>query len=339
MRRLLVTGGMGFIGSNFIRYWLRRYPDDQVVNFDLLTYAGNPDNGADFGESAHYVFVRGDIADCAAVEQALSQYGIDTVVHFAAESHVDRSIDDPLRFVRTNVLGTQSLLEAARRRGIGKFIHVSTDEVYGTLGREGLFSETTPLAPNSPYSASKAGSDLLVRAYCETYRFPAVITRCSNNYGPYQFPEKLLPKTITHALRNEPIPVYGDGLNVRDWLHVEDHCSAIELAVLHGVCGEVYNIGGNNEMTNLDIVKRILQELGKPQSLIHFVADRLGHDRRYAIDSTKIRRELGWAPAYSVEDGLARTVRWYAAHTIWWERILSGAYRAGAAADEGGAAL
>ncbi|WP_426448814.1 dTDP-glucose 4,6-dehydratase [Paenibacillus sp. S-38] len=326
MRRMMVTGGMGFIGSNFIRYWLQRHPQDTLLNLDLLTYAGREENLADVSRDPRYALSVGDIADPMVI-RLLEEEKIDTIVHFAAESHVDQSILDPQRFVRTNVLGTQNLLEAARRSGVRKFVHISTDEVYGTLGSTGKFTEDTPLAPNSPYSASKAGSDLLVRAYCETYGFPAVITRCSNNYGPYQFPEKLIPTIITRALRGEDIPVYGDGLYVRDWLHVEDHCSGIERVLLQGRQGEVYNIGGGNERTNMSMVRFILEELGRPLSLIRHVEDRLGHDRRYAIDSSKIRRELGWAPVRSLEEGLKTTVQWYVEHRDWWEPLLAGGGR------------
>ncbi|WP_248927701.1 dTDP-glucose 4,6-dehydratase [Paenibacillus hamazuiensis] len=336
MRRMLVTGGMGFIGSNFVRYWRERHPEDTVVNYDLLTYAGNRNNVADLEEGPRYRFVRGDIADARQVGQVLAEERIDTVVHFAAESHVDRSIAEPQSFVGTNVLGTQILLEAARRHGVARFVHISTDEVYGTLGPEGLFSESTPLAPNSPYSASKAGADLLARAYFETYRFPVMITRCSNNYGPYQFPEKLIPTVITRALRDQPVPVYGDGLNVRDWLHVHDHITAVERVIEAGIPGEVYNIGGSNERTNLQIVHRILQELGKPFSLIEFVPDRLGHDRRYAIDSAKIRSQLGWNPLYTFEEGIVQTVNWYVSHAEWWQSILDGTYRRIDQAGRGG---
>ncbi|WP_088834708.1 dTDP-glucose 4,6-dehydratase [Paenibacillus tyrfis] len=318
MRTLFVTGGMGFIGSNFVRYWLQRYPEDRIVNYDLLTYAGEPANMADAAGLPNYRFVQGDVADADAVRRMLDGEGVDTIVHFAAESHVDRSIADPQAFVRTNVLGTGCLLEEARRAGVSRFVHISTDEVYGALGEEGVFTETTPLAPNSPYAASKAGSDLLARAYFKTYGFPVVITRCSNNYGPYQYPEKLIPTIITRAMRDEPVPVYGDGLHVRDWLYVEDHCAAIDRVVHLGIPGEVYNIGGHNERTNLDIVRTILAELGKPESLIRFVPDRLGHDRRYAIDPAKIASRLGWQPQVPLEEGLKRTVAWYAANEAWW---------------------
>lgn len=322
MRTLLVTGGMGFIGSNFVQYWLERYPKDLIINYDLLTYAGNPDNVAAIRHLPTYRFVQGDISNQEMLSKVFQEERIDLVVHFAAESHVDRSIADPQAFVRTNVLGTQVLLEEARRHGVSKFVHVSTDEVYGSLGTEGLFSETTPLAPNSPYSASKSGSDLLARAYYETFRLPVVITRCSNNYGPYQYPEKLIPTIITKALQGHPVPIYGDGLNIRDWLYVEDHCSAIEQVITKGVPGQVYNVGGNNERTNLQIARRILAELGKPETLIRFVADRPGHDRRYAIDSGKIQRELGWSPQFALEQGLKRTVEWYTNHESWWRKLI-----------------
>lgn len=332
MSVILITGGMGFIGSNFIHYWKKNHPEDHLINIDLLTYAGNKDNVRSLDGQAGYRFVHGDIGHAALINQQMKQ-GVDVVVHFAAESHVDRSIHNPRSFVLTNVAGTQCLLEAAKQHQVKKFIHISTDEVYGSLGEEGAFTEMTPLAPNSPYSASKAGSDLLVRAYYETYGFPAVITRCSNNYGPRQFPEKLIPLIITRALRNEPIPIYGDGLNIRDWLYVDDHCSAIERVIVDGVPGEVYNIGGQNERTNLDVVKSILKLLNKSEDLIHFVSDRLGHDRRYAIDSTKIRRELGWVPSYSFESGLKKTLDWYVQEHEWCARIADGSYRVPKEAD------
>ncbi|MCD1259513.1 dTDP-glucose 4,6-dehydratase [Paenibacillus athensensis] len=324
--RILVTGGAGFIGSNFVHYMLKHYPQYELMNMDALTYAGNLENLTEVEAAPGYRFVQGDITDRNQVNDLFEQ-GLDAVVHFAAESHVDRSILEPDVFVKTNVLGTQVLLEAARQYGVQKFVHVSTDEVYGTLGATGLFSETTPLAPNSPYSASKAGSDLLARAYFETFGLPVNITRCSNNYGPYQFPEKLIPLMIANALADRPLPVYGDGLNVRDWLYVEDHCNAIDLVLHRGVPGDVYNIGGNNEKTNLTIVKTILAALGKPESLIQFVKDRPGHDRRYAIDASKIRRELGWNPRFNFESGIQETIRWYVGHEEWWQRILSGDYR------------
>ncbi|OXM83475.1 dTDP-glucose 4,6-dehydratase [Paenibacillus rigui] len=318
-RTLLVTGGAGFIGSNFVLYWLSRYPQDRVINLDGLTYAGNPENLAEVEHLPNYRFVHGNITDTETVRRIFTEEAVSHVVHFAAESHVDRSILQPDAFVRTNVLGTQCLLEEARRQGnLTKFVHVSTDEVYGTLGEAGLFTEATQLSPNSPYSASKAGSDLIARAYYETYGLPVVITRCSNNYGPYQYPEKLIPTIITRALQDQPVPVYGDGLHVRDWLYVEDHCSAIDCVLNNGNPGQVYNVGGGNERTNLDIVKQLLAELGKPESSIRYVTDRPGHDRRYAIDASKLRRELGWQPQCMLDQGLKRTLDWYAAHTKWW---------------------
>ncbi len=324
--KLLVTGGAGFIGSNFIHYMRRNYQQYQLVNVDLLTYAGNLDNLQGLTGCSDYRFVKADISDTVIMESVVAE-GFDAILNFAAESHVDRSIANPGVFVRTNVTGTQVLLDLARKFNVPRFVQISTDEVYGTLGDTGLFSEETPLAPNSPYSASKAGADLLVRAYHETYGMHANITRCSNNYGPYQFPEKLIPLIITKALRDQPLPVYGDGLNVRDWLYVEDHCRAIDLVLHNGKKGEVYNIGGNNERTNLQVVKTILKELGKPETLIQFVDDRLGHDRRYAIDASKIRRELGWKPQYDYESGIKKTIEWYLQHEEWLSRIASGAYR------------
>ncbi|MEC0258404.1 dTDP-glucose 4,6-dehydratase [Paenibacillus lautus] len=324
--RLLVTGGAGFIGSNFILYMMQQHPDYKITNMDALTYAGNLENLESVEKEANYTFIQADIADKQAVD-TIFQQGIDVVVNFAAESHVDRSILEPEIFVNTNVLGTQVLLDAAKKYGVTKFVQVSTDEVYGSLGEAGLFSETTPLAPNSPYSASKAGGDLLVRAYHETFGLPVNITRCSNNYGPYQFPEKLIPLIISRALNDESLPVYGDGLNIRDWLYVEDHCSAIDLVIHQGKKGEIYNIGGNNERTNLHIVQTILKELGKPESLITYVEDRPGHDRRYGIDPTKITNELGWKPQHNFETGIKETIQWYLNHKDWWTRIQSGAYR------------
>ena len=323
--KILVTGGAGFIGSNFILYMARKYPDYQIINVDALTYAGNLENLRSVENHPNYRFVKADIADRAAME-LLFRDGLDAVLNFAAESHVDRSIMQPDLFVRTNVLGTQTLLDLAKQYNVGKFVQISTDEVYGTLGDTGMFTEETPLAPNSPYSASKAGADLLVRAYHETFGLNVNITRCSNNYGPYQFPEKLIPLMIRNALEDKPLPVYGDGLNVRDWLYVEDHCSAVDLVLHKGVSGEVYNVGGNNERTNIAVVKTILAELGKPESLIRFVKDRPGHDRRYAIDATKIRRELGWQPKYNFESRIRETIRWYLANQDWMNQVVSGAY-------------
>ncbi|MED4359349.1 dTDP-glucose 4,6-dehydratase [Geobacillus stearothermophilus] len=324
--KVLITGGAGFIGSNFVNYMVQKYPSYQIINLDALTYAGNLENVKEVENEPNYRFVKGDITDRELIESLFAE-GIDAVVNFAAESHVDRSIADPGIFIKTNVQGTQVLLDAAKKYGVKKYIQISTDEVYGTLGETGYFTETTPLAPNSPYSASKAGADLLVRAYHETYGLPVNITRCSNNYGPYHFPEKLIPLMIINALNNQPLPVYGDGLNVRDWLHVEDHCSAIDLVLHHGKNGEVYNVGGNNERTNIEVVKAILRYLNKPESLITFVEDRLGHDRRYAIDATKIREELGWQPKYTFEEGLKQTINWYLENRSWWENILSGEYK------------
>ena len=324
--KLLVTGGAGFIGSNFVLYMLKKHPDYQIVNVDALTYAGNLENLKSIENNPKHVFVKADIRDAAKMDELMGQ-GIDIVVNFAAESHVDRSIMEPDVFVKTNVLGTQVLLDAAKKHKISKFVQVSTDEVYGTLGDTGLFSETTPLAPNSPYSASKAGGDLLVRAYHETFGLPVNITRCSNNYGPYQFPEKLIPLMISKALADEQLPIYGDGLNIRDWLYVEDHCSAIDLVIHKGRNGEVYNIGGNNERTNLHIVKTILEQLDKSESLMTYVQDRPGHDRRYGIDPTKTMTELGWRPEHSFETGIQETIKWYLNNKEWWTRIQSGAYQ------------
>lgn len=325
---MLITGGAGFIGSNFVHYMIRAYPDYEIVNVDSLTYAGNPDNLKPIESHPNYRFVQADITDRGALEP-IFQEGIQIVVNFAAESHVDRSIKTPELFVHTNVTGTLTLLQLSREYDVERYVQVSTDEVYGTLGDEGLFTEETPLAPNSPYSASKAGADLLVRAYHETYGLPVNITRCSNNYGPYQFPEKLIPRMITLALADQPLPVYGDGLNVRDWLYVEDHCRAIDLVAHRGTSGEVYNVGGRNERTNLHVVRTILEQLGKPESLIAMVEDRLGHDRRYAIDATKIEQELGWQPQYPYEKGIRETIRWYLDNESWLRRIESGAYRKG----------
>jgi dTDP-glucose 4,6-dehydratase len=326
MKRVLVTGGAGFIGSNFIRYLLRAHPGVRVVNFDKLTYAGNLENLLDIVGDERHTFVRGDICDAEAVRGAFATHGVDTVIHFAAESHVDRSILGSRVFVETNVLGTHVLLDAAKEHGVDRFIHVSTDEVYGSLGSTGRFTEATPLHPNSPYSASKAGSDLLALAYEHTHGLPVIVTRCSNNYGPYQFPEKLIPLMIANALDGKPLPVYGDGMNIRDWLHVEDHCAAIDLVTRQGRVGEVYNIGGNNEWANIDIVRLVLRLLGKPESLISFVRDRPGHDRRYAIDAAKIEQDLGWRPGRTFEVGIEQTVNWYVANERWWRRVMSGEY-------------
>ncbi|WP_339832948.1 dTDP-glucose 4,6-dehydratase [Paenibacillus sp. FSL R7-0272] len=324
--KLLVTGGAGFIGSNFVMYMLEQYPDYEIVNVDALTYAGNLENLKSLEGNKRHTFIKADITDAAQMDRLIGQ-GVDVVVNFAAESHVDRSILEPDVFVRTNVNGTQALLEAAKKHNITKFVQVSTDEVYGSLGPTGLFTEDTPLQPNSPYSASKAGGDMLVRAYHETFGLPVNITRCSNNYGPLQFPEKLIPLMISHALNDEALPVYGDGLNIRDWLYVEDHCSAIDLVIHKGRNGEVYNIGGNNERTNIHIVKTILEQLGKPESLIQYVQDRLGHDRRYGIDPTKTMTELGWKPKHNFETGIKETIQWYLDNKDWWTRIQSGAYQ------------
>ena len=326
MKNILVTGGAGFIGSNFVRYFLEAHPEITIVNFDKLTYAGNLENLAGLGEHPRYHFVRGDICRREEVLEAFRAYSIDTVVHFAAESHVDRSIVGAAVFVETNVLGTQVLLDVARERGAERFLHVSTDEVYGSLGTSGKFVETTPLHPNSPYAASKASSDLIALAYHHTFGFPVVVTRCSNNYGPFQFPEKLIPLMIANALDNKPLPVYGVGANVRDWLFVLDHCSAIDAVLMKGRNGEVYNIGGNNEWKNIDIIRLLLKKLGKPESLITFVKDRPGHDLRYAIDATKIKTDLGWQPKVTFDEGLGMTVEWYLKHEQWWRRVMSGEY-------------
>ncbi len=327
---LLVTGGAGFIGSNFLLTLARERPRWKLINLDALTYAGNLENLAEIERHPGYEFVRGDIKRAEDVERAIALASTSAplwVVHFAAESHVDRSIHSGLEFVETNVLGTQVLLDVCRRRGVARFLHVSTDEVYGSLGASGSFSEETPLAPNSPYSASKAASDLLVRAAVHTHGFPALVTRCSNNYGPFQFPEKLIPLMIANASQDKPLPVYGDGLNVRDWLYVVDHCEAILAVLERGRLGETYNVGGNNEFPNLAIVKLILSALGKPESLIRFVKDRPGHDRRYAIDASKIARELQWTPRFSFTQALPLTIAWYRSHSDWLGRVQNGAYR------------
>lgn len=322
MKNILVTGGAGFIGSNFVRYMLNKYQDYKIVNLDLLTYAGNIKSLDDVKDNPNYLFVKGDIADNKLVDKIVSENKIDIIINFAAESHVDRSITNPDIFVKTNVLGTQNLLEIAKKYKIEKFFQISTDEVYGSLGKTGFFTETTPLSPNSPYSASKAGADLLVMAYHHTFGLNVNITRCSNNYGPYQFPEKLIPLFITNALADKQVPLYGDGLNIRDWLFVEDHCSAIDTVLHKGKNGEVYNVGGNNEKTNRYITDTILKYLGKDSSLIKYVADRLGHDRRYAIDATKIKEELGWQPEYKFEQAIEKTIEWYLNNKSWWQPLL-----------------
>ncbi len=332
---ILVTGGAGFIGSNFIRHMLTGADvglghgpyQGKIVNLDLLTYAGNLDNLRDVEEDERYFFIHGDISNAELVERIIRNYQIDGIVHCAAETHVDRSITSAEPFVKTNVGGTLVLLDAAKNGGVKKFVHVSTDEVYGSLGPTGSFTENNPLQPNSPYAASKAGSDLLVRSFHQTFGLSVNITRCSNNYGPYQFPEKLIPLMATNAMQNIPLPIYGNGLQVRDWLHVEDHAEALRLVLFHGISGEVYNIGGTTERSNLEVVQSILSILDKPNDMIHYVEDRLGHDRRYAIDPRKIERELGWKPKKSFEEGLRDTVQWYALNTEWWNRIQSGAYR------------
>ncbi|MBI2582965.1 dTDP-glucose 4,6-dehydratase [Candidatus Azambacteria bacterium] len=324
--QLLVTGGAGFIGSNFILYWLREHPADEIINFDKLTYAGNLENLASVANHPRYAFIRGDICDREAVREAMK--GVDVVVHFAAESHVDRSILDPSEFIKTNVLGTQVLLDEAVRAGLKRFHHISTDEVFGALALQEnrKFTEESLYRPNSPYAASKAGADLLVRAYEKTYGLAITITNCSNNYGPYQFPEKFIPLMIINALEEKPLPVYGDGLNVRDWIHVEDHCRAIDLVLEKGRVGETYCIGGDSEKANLEVVKEILKILEKPESLIRFVKDRPAHDRRYAIDATKIKTELGFTPKRSFVEGLRETIRWYQANENWWQRVMRKEY-------------
>ena len=328
--KILVTGGAGFIGSNFIHYMLEKYPDYYITNLDLLTYCGNLENLKNLENNDNYQFVKGDIADKKLVDKIVSENNINYIINFAAESHVDRSIEDPKIFLETNIIGTQNLLEIAKKyyeKGqIKKYLQISTDEVYGSLGEDGYFKETTNLSPNSPYSASKAGADLITRAYNETFNLPINITRCSNNYGPYQFPEKLIPLMINNALNNKKLPVYGDGKNIRDWLHVYDHCTAIDLVLHKGKIGEVYNIGGNNEKENIEIVKLILNYLKKTEDSIEFVEDRLGHDRRYAIDSRKIQNELGWKPKYTFEVGIKETIDWYLSNEKWLNNVISGDY-------------
>lgn len=326
--RLFVTGGAGFIGSNFILYWMKHHPNDVIVNYDALTYAGNVENLTAIAKHPNYIFVQGDICDAQAVGAAIS--GADIVVHFAAESHVDRSIVDAAPFIMTNVVGTQVLLGQAQEAHVSRFHHVSTDEVFGSLalGDVNKFNETKAYDPRSPYAASKAGSDHIVRAYHETYGLPVTITNCSNNYGPYQFPEKLIPLAITNIMEGKKVPVYGDGLNVRDWLYVEDHCRAIELVLDKGNIGETYCVGGQtSDVNNLSIIKKIITFMGRDESVIEFVKDRLGHDRRYAIDWSKIKNELGWKPMYDFDDWLGKTITWYQEHESWWRRVKSGDYR------------
>lgn len=325
--KMLVTGGAGFIGSNFVRYALDTHTDASIVNFDALTYAGNLENLAGLEDDPRYIFVRGDISNPDEVQAVFAQYGFDAVLNFAAESHVDRSLHFGAQaFIQTNVLGTQLLLDAARKHDVPRFVQISTDEVYGSLGADGRFSETTPMGPNNPYSATKAGADFLVRAAEHSHGLDAVITRCSNNYGPYQFPEKLIPLMIANALEDKPLPVYGDGMHVRDWIFVLDHCEAIDTVLRKGAKGEVYNIGSMYDVPNIEIVKLILKHLSKPESLITFVKDRPGHDRRYAMDNTKIREALGWEPKYTFEQGLKSTIDWYLANSAWLEHVRSGKY-------------
>ncbi len=340
MKTILVTGGAGFIGSNFVRHMLTTHPDYKIINVDALTYAGNLENLKDVADHKNYIFIKADIRDREKIETIFDNYDIDFVVNFAAESHVDRSIEEPDVFLTTNIIGTQVLLDVAKKHwkvnpddkycreykpGV-KFLQISTDEVYGALGKTGKFVETMPLKPNSPYSASKASADLIVRAYYQTYGMPVNITRCSNNYGPYQFPEKLIPLMINNCLKEKDLPVYGDGMQVRDWLHVNDHCAAIDTVLHKGKEGEIYNIGGNNEKTNIEIVKLIVKTLGKSEKLIKHVKDRPGHDRRYAIDNTKITNQLGWKPKYTFEEGIKETIQWYLDNREWIDNIVSGDY-------------
>ncbi|MBE7032631.1 MAG: dTDP-glucose 4,6-dehydratase [Ruminococcaceae bacterium] len=328
--KILVTGGAGFIGSNFIYYMLEKHPGYKVVCLDALTYAGNLETLEDAMKNPDFKFVKGDITDREAVRNLFKEEKFDIVVNFAAESHVDRSIEEPEVFLKTNILGTQVLMDASREYEVKRYHQVSTDEVYGDLPLDRpdlFFTEETPIHTSSPYSASKASADLLVMAYHRTYGFPATISRCSNNYGPYHFPEKLIPLMIANALADKSLPVYGEGLNIRDWLYVKDHCSAIDLIIHNGRVGEVYNIGGHNEKANIDVVKTILKELGKPESLITYVTDRKGHDMRYAIDPTKIHNELGWLPETKFDDGIKMTIKWYLDNKPWWENIISGEYK------------
>lgn len=328
--KILVTGGAGFIGGNFAHYMTNTYPEDQIVVLDALTYAGNLETLEPIMDKPNFKFIKGDIRDRSFIDDLFAEEKFDIVVNFAAESHVDRSIENPGLFVETNVMGVQVLLDASLKYGVKRYHQVSTDEVYGDLPldrKDLMFTEETPLHTSSPYSASKASADLLVLAYHRTFKLPVTISRCSNNYGPYHFPEKLIPLMISRALADESLPVYGKGENVRDWLHVHDHCTAIDLVIRKGREGEVYNIGGHNERTNLEVVKTILKQLGKPESLIHFVTDRPGHDLRYAIDPTKIENELGWKPVYNFDTGIKQTIEWYLNNKTWWENIISGEYQ------------
>ncbi|QWI71451.1 dTDP-glucose 4,6-dehydratase [Bacillus mycoides] len=318
---ILVTGGAGFIGSNFIHYMLKNYETYKIINYDALTYSGNLNNVKSIQENPNYSFVKGKIQNGELLEHVVKERDVQVIVNFAAESHVDRSIENPIPFYDTNVIGTVTLLELVKKYSHIKLVQVSTDEVYGSLGKIGKFTEETPLAPNSPYSSSKASSDMIALSYYETYQLPVIITRCSNNYGPYQYPEKLIPLMVTNALEGKKLPLYGDGLNVRDWLHVTDHCSAIDTVLHKGCVGEVYNIGGNNEKTNVDVVEQIIKLLGKTKKDIEFVTDRLGHDRRYAIDAQKMKNEFEWEPKYTFEQGLKETVEWYKNNVDWWKPL------------------
>lgn len=321
MMNLIVTGGAGFIGSNFVRHMLNTYPDYTIINLDLLTYAGNKESLDDLIDNPKHIFVEGNITERDLLDQLITDYKVDGIINFAAESHVDRSILNPEVFVETNIQGTLALLDAARKHKLKKYVQVSTDEVYGSLGAEGYFTEDTPLAPNSPYSASKAGADMLVRSYFETYGMDVNITRCSNNYGPFHFPEKLIPLMITNAMDQKNLPIYGDGENIRDWLHVTDHCAAIDLVFHKGKSGEVYNVGGHNERTNNQIVDLIVDRLNVSKDLVTYVEDRLGHDRRYAIDPLKLETELGWKPKYTFDTGIVETIDWYLANEAWWRPL------------------
>ncbi|GAB6443260.1 MULTISPECIES: dTDP-glucose 4,6-dehydratase [Bacillus] len=318
---ILVTGGAGFIGSNFVHYMLQRYETYKIINFDALTYSGNLNNVKSIQNHPNYYFVKGEIQNKELLEYVIKERDVQVIVNFAAESHVDRSIENPIPFYDTNIIGTVTLLEVVKKYPHIKLVQVSTDEVYGSLGKTGRFTEITPLAPNSPYSSSKASADMIALSYYKTYQLPVIVTRCSNNYGPYQYPEKLIPLMVTNALEGKKLPLYGDGLNVRDWLHVTDHCSAIDVVLHKGRIGEVYNIGGNNEKTNVDVVEQIITLLGKTKKDIAYVTDRLGHDRRYAIDAQKMKKELGWEPQYTFEQGLEETVEWYEHHIEWWKPL------------------